>query len=283
MGLAATQHEATQGFFPSGGWGWSWVGDPDRGFGHRQPGGWVYNILPYMEQQQLHDLGKGLGSSNSAKMATTTTLIQTPLAVMNCPTRRRSVLYPNVWGGGPNMPYCGNLGAISAPSGANVVARADYAVSSGSQAADQYFPGPGTLDSGDASGFAWTSTASLNGVSFQQSEVKAASITDGLTNTIFCGEKYLGPDWYTTGTDPADNENMYVGFDNDMFRSTDTAPMRDTAGLSSGTSFGSAHSAGCQFVMCDGSTRYISYSVNPNVFALLGSKNDNQVIDPSKL
>ena len=38
--------------------GYCWVGDPDRGFGTRQPGGWCYNVLPYLEHQDLHDLGQ---------------------------------------------------------------------------------------------------------------------------------------------------------------------------------------------------------------------------------
>ena len=35
------------------------IGDPDRGFGEEQPGGWIFNILPFMEEQALYDLGKG--------------------------------------------------------------------------------------------------------------------------------------------------------------------------------------------------------------------------------
>ena len=41
IGSAALQHLAAQGHFPSSGWGYMWTGDPDRGFGARQPGGWL--------------------------------------------------------------------------------------------------------------------------------------------------------------------------------------------------------------------------------------------------
>ena len=34
------------GRYPCGGWGFGWVGDADRGNDWRQPGGWIYNILP---------------------------------------------------------------------------------------------------------------------------------------------------------------------------------------------------------------------------------------------
>ena len=46
IAVAALNHENTKNFLPSGGWGIAWTGDPDRGFGPRQPGGWIYSILP---------------------------------------------------------------------------------------------------------------------------------------------------------------------------------------------------------------------------------------------
>src|SRR5262245_22178095 len=42
-------HEAN-GHFPSGGWGWFWVGEPARGAGKNQPGGVFFALLPYVEQ-----------------------------------------------------------------------------------------------------------------------------------------------------------------------------------------------------------------------------------------
>ena len=59
FGLAALNHELARGRFPSNGWYCAWVGDPDLGDSWQQPGGWMYNLLPYMEQQALHDLQAG--------------------------------------------------------------------------------------------------------------------------------------------------------------------------------------------------------------------------------
>ena len=46
LGLAAHGHHEALGHFPAGGWSWAWIGDPDRGVGMMQPGGWIYNSLP---------------------------------------------------------------------------------------------------------------------------------------------------------------------------------------------------------------------------------------------
>ena len=85
--------ESKQGFFPGGGWGWQWAGESDRGYGTQQPGGWHYNILPFIDQSDLHDLDKGLtkpgdtSKSNSARMQQGMLQAQKAVAIFLCPTR----------------------------------------------------------------------------------------------------------------------------------------------------------------------------------------------------
>src|SRR5207249_10041002 len=57
--IALGQHNAadTFGHFVSGGWGWNWAGIPGRDVGKRQPGGWVYNMLSFVEQDAIAKLG----------------------------------------------------------------------------------------------------------------------------------------------------------------------------------------------------------------------------------
>ena len=50
LALGCLNHESATGRFPTGGWGFDWTGDADRGNDWRQPGGWIYNVLPYIEQ-----------------------------------------------------------------------------------------------------------------------------------------------------------------------------------------------------------------------------------------
>ncbi len=225
MGTACLAHEEAQGIYPTGGWGWYWVGDPDRGYGVQQPGGWIYNILPHTEMNALHDLGR-YGSA-SVKQAAVLQLVSTALPFTHCPTRRRAALWPMDWG----TNYVGsNSGGVTAPSGF-LVARTDYAVNVGDVQQDELGPGPSTgADSLPAiqnqtqlNYFGTrlsTNMTTFHGIVFEQSTIRKDDITDGLSQTILVGEKYLAESSYGTGNVGADNENEYVGMDNDIGRTT---------------------------------------------------------------
>ncbi len=92
LALACLNHEQIQGFFPTGGWGTLWDGDPDRGFSVQQMGPWTYNILPYLEQQAIHDVGAGQDFNTKKTIFMQRETL--PLAMFCCPTRRKVGLTP---------------------------------------------------------------------------------------------------------------------------------------------------------------------------------------------
>jgi len=104
LGLGWLHHENTHGFFPSGGWSPWFVGDPEMGAAAPQPGGWMYQILPYIEQQALYMLpsdGKRDVVTPQQKKQTVE-LQNRPVAAFHCSSRRAPqtipwTLNPGTW------------------------------------------------------------------------------------------------------------------------------------------------------------------------------------------
>jgi prepilin-type N-terminal cleavage/methylation domain-containing protein len=294
IGLAMLQHEERNKFFPSSGWGWYWIGDPDRGFGKGQPGGWVFQVLPFMDQEGLFNLGAdGQSEVQTARQTAGAAVCeQTPLAMMNCPSRRQSIAFAMVaFSSGSPMFKAYNADQTT------LLARSDYCVCAGDQFYGWTIFGPATLAEAAqmTADRSWPDTKSYTGISFLRSEVAISWIADGTSNTYMVGEKYLNPDSYLDGTDWGDNESMYAGEDNDTNRTTycpvplpanyspDHVPMQDTPGIMNLYSFGSAHPASCNMCLCDGSVRAIGYTIDPETNRRLGNRQDGLVIDPQKI
>src|SRR4029450_8795665 len=87
FGLAFQNHHDTIKHLPTGGWGWSWVGDPDLGFGVDQPGGWVFNILPYCEGKVIYDIAAG--KSGQPKRGGLAGVVEAAGQVLEFPSRGR--------------------------------------------------------------------------------------------------------------------------------------------------------------------------------------------------
>lgn len=290
IGVAFLNHESTHKFFPTSGWGWRWTGDPDKGYGEDQPGGWAYNITGFLEETAIRDAGRGI-TNVAAKQAAMKAAAATPIPVFNCPTRRPAMAFPFVHGTGT---LANNLLAVTA--GDSVVARSDYQVNSGNtNFGDDGGPGSET----EAATWPWRTTkqsGNQTGVSFERSQVRLSQITDGASHTAMVGEKYRNPDHYLTGLASNDDQSLFVGHDQDMngytylqtkarvtipFIETTNwsfTPEQDRPGWTGGQPFrfGSAHPAGIHMVYCDGSVQLISYSVAPKVFGLIGGRNDDQ-------
>lgn len=370
LATACLAHETVQGFFPTGGWGYFWVGDPDGGFNQGQPGGWIYNILPYTELNAVHDLGKtapgalSLMSSStilSNKQQAALQLVQTPFPLTNCPTRHRALLCASqgtaaIYNGGKNQSLsgiklartdyaisCGSLamsyGTVAVSYGTPPPGNGPQTPTPGNQTGGQPYGGPGPAVGADYrfgvnasvyGSFTLTATAAqsqyfttsgtltelgdlflgssaslslaqvdrvnydvYSGISFQRSLIRKDDVRDGLSCRILLGEKYINPANYNTGADPYDCHSEYVGFAQDIGRTTYSPPMQDRYSPSStqyppsvddgGYSFGSAHTNAANFVLCDGSVITVNYAVNQYVFLLLGCRASGQSVDMTKL
>jgi len=293
IGYAMQHHETDHGAFPAGGWGWGWVGDPDRGNGLGQPGGWIYNSLNYLELQSLHDMGIGLdptgtNPASALKKAANFQRSQVPLAGFLCPTRRAVALYPHT---STAVNY--NLPTMAA--------KTDYAANGGdiysSPDAMQLWPsncgnsacGPpvsnlpnlSTLTQLNLKVMAFAPT----GIVCALKMTSAAEVQDGLSNTYLVAEKYLEPELYRNGLDPADNECAYIGDNQDITRYTYSGntflpPVQDRRGLVNSIGFGSPHVNSFNACMGDVSVRRINYSIDPTVHRYLGNIADHQAVEP---
>jgi prepilin-type processing-associated H-X9-DG protein len=262
IALGFQNHHDVHKFFPTGGWGWNWLGDPDAGYDKNQPGGWVYNILAFIEQPAIRELGAG--TTGTAKRAAIRQVTETHILALNCPSRRMPVLLPN------------NGGVAINGDRAPLVAKTDYAVNCGDQNRNE--AGGDLSQSGGPPNA--NSFLDHTGISYPASMVTMADVLDGTAFTFCVGEKYLEVSRWQTGTDGADNECMYTGYNNDVFRSTHAnfgQPRTDRSGVFQFT-YGSAHPSGFNMSFCDGSVKVINFSVSLTIYGWLGNRKDGQAL-----
>ncbi len=210
------------------------------------------------------------------------TLYITPVKTYYCPTRRP----PTVYGAGTRCDYNGNAGT-------------DF--------------DNGTARNGSTNGT--DGPQSHNGAMVRENvgNVTMTSITDGTSNTVLIGEKWLNPRRHAA--DGGDNENATnAGWDQCVIRigggtysytyngsqpatqgvhPTRTIPRTpqpdadapQVVNATGGTVtiwnelFGSSHPGGALFVMCDGSVRSIRYGVDPVAFAAVCTRNGGEVFN----
>ena len=279
IGLAFHAHHEAHGHFPTGGWTFSWAGDPDRGYGERQPGGWLFNILPYTEQGALHDTASDgyPHTLTDQQMKSTTKMIQTPVSWMYCPSRRSSRTYSIEPPDGETYePWFPHLNAHPVTE----VCKNDYSANAGTFPWNQPWLTrmPRTLGDGDA-GRGFFDITDPGGVVYQRSTICLSQVTDGLSNTYMVGEKYLNPDMYFTGDDHNNDDSAYCGFAADNCASwRNGGPLQDTPGLVIWMIYGSTHPMTWNCVMCDGSVREISYGVEEEAHRGLSIRNDSKIV-----
>jgi len=280
MGLGIHSHLSATGRFPTGGWGDQWTGHPERGTS-RQPGGWTYNVLPYIEFDAIYRLPETHpgGPGEGAKV-----MIATPIRSFVCPSRRGAATYPY-----NRHPGAFGYGISTADGRA---AKCDYGTNGGSVftwpgdvSGSWGWIGPPTLADGDGAlggvvmGGTWSAIHSKStGIVYATSLTTVAMVTDGLSKTYLVGEKYLNADAYTTGSDGGDNECLIMGDNPDISRFTFETPMQDLKGVAATNRFGSAHAGSFNMAFADGAVRTISYSIDATLHRNLGDRRDGAAI-----
>lgn len=269
LSLACINAEGAHRSLPSGGgWGWHWMGDPDQGYGPDQPGSWIYSILPYLEETSVRNIAAGL--PDAQKRSELTRLSETPIATMNCPSRRPAIPYAYY--------YNDNYRNMNDP---DLAVRGDYGACMGGWLRPRDgLPEPRDIAHG--ADFPWQFWEDLfDGVVFQHSAVKFKHITDGLSKTYLIGEKFLESDHYDDGIPSYDDQSYYIGFDRDTNLSAYDPPLRDAPIGDHAFRFGSAHPSTFHVVFCDGSVHPKTFSIDLDVHRSLGSRDGQEVVDIS--
>lgn len=295
IGLACMNHESANMKFPSGGWGSTYCGDPDRGFGKGQSGNWAFSLLPYLEQNALFQLGSSTATNSTTTISKKLSAerMNTAISAFICPSRRTAKLFTvsGTYNDSNFSATQGCKGDYAACYGTTTMAATNNAAS---------YPGKVSMIKN-------TATTQPTGIIFDVSETKMGEVRDGTTNTYLVGEKFVYSDKYEDAFN-GDMNVLYAGVVNSTansnFRSagvytatnafsmsngtvtangTPYAPMQDRAygTNTSGTpyyAFGGPHAGSFAMGMADASVQQISYSVDPAVHACLANRKDGMAV-----
>jgi len=117
--------------------------------------------------------------------------------------------------------------------------------------------------------------ADNHGVLYLNSAVRLDAVSDGLTHTIFIGEK-LGDDfdlgWMSGTRATLRNTGAQINAEGGDEPAAGTGADLQVGG------FGSAHAGGAQFVMGDGAVHFISEMIDQGVFQQLGHRADGKLL-----
>ncbi|MCH2115732.1 MAG: DUF1559 domain-containing protein [Pirellulales bacterium] len=246
IGLAFQVDHDTYNALPNGGEfaaTRTWCGNSPCNF-KTQAWSWGYQILPFIEQQQLWQ------NKDDELVAAT------PVGAYFCPSRRPPTVLAGGYWASTHLPR----------------AQADYAGNGGTFTHST----------------PWLDWGKVDGVVIRMGNglINMAKLIDGTSNTLLVGEKRMNLRFMLTDQQPDDNDGYVGGYQDDVVRSGGYPPEADhdvpkytlQSRIPGTLQFGSSHSGGAQFVMADASVHLISFTVDPETFRRLASRNDGEAV-----
>jgi prepilin-type N-terminal cleavage/methylation domain-containing protein len=237
---------------------------------------WGTSILPFVEQANLFNrLGTEVDSfETAANDPVRLQLLMTPLSVYLCPSDPEASV-------NRNRPILGKAGSGFFAGGMRIaqdtfMAKSNYVGCDGNQ---------------------WGTGAMRSSRPNSHGPVRIRDITDGTSNTIIVGERRSGGGQFAglvfgiefeprglTAASAVVGRTYYKMNDGQHCAEPDSTLESD----SPVSAFGSEHTGGAQFVLCDGSVRFISENVQWNdnpvndqdtgIYHSLGQVNDGRVV-----
>jgi len=236
---------------------------------------WHVAALPFMEQSALYNqlrmyptTGGAVDASNDAGVR------QVRLAYGRCPSDSGNDMSQGCF----QFSYSGSMGSQSTPS-------------NGGGTCDSYQVNMQPLTAGNAGHGNDPNPDTLSGVFNRTGAIiKLAMVTDGLSNTIFVGEKM-------SKCDPTHEPGGWPYYNSTANAHASTVcPINDMTTCPAGTGkvtnpsctggdkwnyawgFKSQHPGGCQFLLGDGSARYIQENINIVTYQRLGGRADGNAV-----
>jgi prepilin-type N-terminal cleavage/methylation domain-containing protein len=306
IGLAFQSYHHQQGYLPTAG-----TGDlaaptyytPGAGSGNsasssypvtgwQQDAGWGFQILPFLGSDNIW-LGGAASNTVTLKVQSA---IKPPLKTFFCPSRRTPISNQYFATGFPSQAIYSSI-----KGNTFTVALCDYAACNGNRSPNTTV----TTVTGNAGTVALTvgsgavlsqgnvvTSGGTSSIVISQRTVQLTDIVDGPSYTLLLGEKALNPRkgvvfleddvGYASGFGPTATTGAGATAQNfNTIRFTDPTllPIRDDELTgASGGAFGSPHPGTWHGVMADGSVRHISYTIDPSVYAGLGTIAGREII-----
>jgi prepilin-type N-terminal cleavage/methylation domain-containing protein len=275
MGLAFHTHHDVYKVFPTG--GKDWTDNNDRTWANgviggtpadyqTQAWGWMYQILPYIDEQDLWK-HRVAGATDAGDGGADEAITSHPVPTYFCPSVGLIRIYPYSQAG---------------DSTTTTRAMNDYLGNGGTQ-----YPG-GDIDG--SAGYKFDGPIVPSTIVSHQ-KVRLTDIKDGTDQTILIGEKFIYHQAWMNASYCSDDQGWVNGYDNDAIgfaiswgRSASSPPEKiDPSGdppdaNNCGFQFGSIHES-CHFVFCDGSVHTVNYNIAPTTWMNLCRRNDGNPVD----